>query len=235
MNILLNEIRRSLIELQMGLSGALNITEQMEILSNTLSMNRVPKIWEEVAYWSKKNLGSWFLDLLERVKQLDGWSDSLVLPKSLWISGLFNPMSFLTSVMQITARAKGLPLDNMTLQTNVTNMTDAEEIQNYPENGAYVHGLFLEGAAWDMGRGGPDDGCLTDSTLKDLHPRLPIVNVIAVPIEEKVTVAMYQCPVYVTSMRGPTYVFTANLKMESEESDPNKWILAGVALLMADD
>lgn len=235
MNILLNEIRRSLIELQMGLSGALNITEQMEILSNTLSMNRVPKIWEEVAYWSKKNLGSWFLDLLERVKQLDAWSDSLVLPKSLWISGLFNPMSFLTSVMQITARAKGLPLDNMTLQTNVTNLTDVEEVQNYPENGAYVHGLFLEGAAWDMGRGGPDDGCLTDSTLKDLHPRLPIVNVIAVPIEEKVTVAMYQCPVYVTSMRGPTYVFTANLKMESEESDPNKWILAGVALLMADD
>jgi len=34
-------------------------------------------------------------------------------------------------------------------------------------------------------------------------------------------------------MRGPTIVFTANLKMESEDFDANKWILAGVALLMA--
>jgi hypothetical protein len=33
-------------------------------------------------------------------------------------------------------------------------------------------------------------------------------------------------------MRGPTYIFTAGMKMESEETDPNKWILAGVALLM---
>jgi len=30
MNILLTEIRRSLVELQMGLEGALNITDQME-------------------------------------------------------------------------------------------------------------------------------------------------------------------------------------------------------------
>jgi len=37
----------------------------------------------------------------------------------------------------------------------------------------------------------------------------------------------------VTSLRGPAYVYTANLKMESEDTDPNKWILAGVALLQA--
>jgi len=33
-------------------------------------------------------------------------------------------------------------------------------------------------------------------------------------------------------MRGPTYVFTANLKMESEEFDAKLWVLAGVALVM---
>ena len=43
-------------------------------------------------------------------------------PKSLCISYLFNPMSFLTAIMQATARDKNLPLDNMTLQTNVTWM-----------------------------------------------------------------------------------------------------------------
>jgi len=43
---------------------------------------------------------------------------------------------------------------------------------------------------------------------------------------------MYECPVYTTSMRGATIVFTSNLQMESEDTDPHKWILAGVALLM---
>jgi dynein heavy chain len=36
-------------------------------------------------------------------------------------------------------------------------------------------------------------------------------------------------------MRGPTYVFTANLNMENEDSDPNKWVLTGTCLLMSDD
>ena len=123
----------------------------------------------------------------------------------------------------------------MTLMTSVTNMLEPAEVQNYPDNGAFVHGFFIEGAAWEMGHNPGEEGYLTDSTLKDLHPKLPVVNVMAVPLEEKSMVGQYQCPVYVTSMRGPTYVFTANTRMESEESDPNKWILAGVALLMSDD
>lgn len=235
MNVLLGEIRRSLTELQLGLGGALNITESMEALGRALSVGRVPANWEGVAYWSKKLLAPWFDDLQERVKQLEEWSKDLVLPKSLWIAGLFNPMSFLTAVMQTTARSKALPLDNMTLMTSVTNFLEPTEIQNYPDNGAFVHGFFMEGAAWELGHNPGEEGYLTDSTLKDLHPRLPIVNVMAVPLEEKSMVGQYQCPVYVTSMRGPTYVFTANTRMESEESDPNKWILAGVALLMSDD
>ena len=235
MNILLSEIRRSLTELEMGMQGALNTTDKMEALSLSLSVNRVPKNWEEVAYFSKKPLVTWFADLLERVKKLEEWSAELELPKSLWISGLFNPMSFLTSVMQTTARAKNLPLDNMTLHTTITNFNDPNEIQAYPENGAYVHGYFLEGAGWEPGRTPAEEGYLTDSTLKDLHPRLPVVNVLALPLDEKPRVGFYECPVYVTTQRGPTFVFTASLKMESEEADPKKWVLAGVALLQADD
>jgi len=234
MNILLFEIKRSLEELQLGLQGSLNITDAMETLSRSLAINNVPATWTKFAYFSKKNLANWFNDLLDRVEQLTQWSEELNLPKSLWISGLFNPMSFLTAIMQITAREKSLPLDSMVLQTNVTNTLDQKEITEYPETGAYIHGLFLEGAGWELGRTG-DEGYLTDSTLKELHPSVPVVHVIAVRVEEKSEVAQYACPVYVTSMRGPTFVFTGNLRMESDETDPNKWILAGVALLMADD
>mmetsp|Transcript_44320 Transcript_44320/g.32330 ORF Transcript_44320/g.32330 Transcript_44320/m.32330 type:complete len:80 (-) Transcript_44320:277-516(-) len=78
----------------------------------------------------------------------------MVTPPSLWISGLFNPMSFLTAIMQVTARQHLLPLDDMCLKTEVTNIKDHEEIQAAAEDGAFVHGFFLEGAGWELGRSG---------------------------------------------------------------------------------
>ena len=45
--------------------------------------------------------------------------------------------------------------------------------------------------------------------------------------------AIYDCPTYITTQRGPTYVFCAGLQMESEEQDVKRWILAGVAMVMA--
>lgn len=66
MNGLLAEIKGSLEDLLMGLSGALNMTEQMEKLSQSLEFNKVPAGWEEKAYFSKKNLVSWFQDMIDR-------------------------------------------------------------------------------------------------------------------------------------------------------------------------
>ena len=40
---------------------------------------------------------------------------------------------------------------------------------------------------------------------------------------------LYGCPIYKTRQRGPTYVWTFNLKTKNK---PQKWILAGVALIM---
>jgi hypothetical protein len=40
---------------------------------------------------------------------------------------------------------------------------------------------------------------------------------------------VYECPVYKTRTRGPTYVWTFNLKTKDK---PAKWTLAGVALLL---
>lgn len=141
-------------------------------------------------------------------------------------------MSFLTSIMQGTAREKNLPLDNMTLQTNVTWMNLITEVPGPAENGSYIHGLFLEGAAWENGGQG-QSGYLIDQHPRDLHPKLPIVNVIAVPVKDKKTAGQYDCPVYYTTARGMTFIFTANLNMESEESDPSKWILSGTCLLLS--
>lgn len=86
----------------------------MDALAKALTLNRVPANWEKNAYPSKKPLSSWFDDMILRCDQLKEWTEeNIEIPKSIWISGFFNPMSFLTAIMQTTARAKGLPLDDV--------------------------------------------------------------------------------------------------------------------------
>jgi dynein heavy chain len=232
MNILTKEIKTSLLELDAGLKGQLNITDAMEATSATLNFNTVPDSWVPVSYFSKKNLIEWFADLLIRIQQLQAWSEELQTPIVVWLAGLFNPMSYLTAIKQVTARSGGLPLDEMELKTDILNTRNVADLPTFAESGAYINGFFLEGAAWEMGRGG-EQGYLQEMILKELHPELPIMHVTAVERKDFSKVGMYNCPVYVTTMRGPTYVFTACLKMESEDSSEIKWNLAGCALLMS--
>lgn len=143
-----------MIDLDSGLKGSLNITDAMEALAKQLSMNLVPGSWEKYAYFSKKNLLDWFTDMKERVIQLVAWSEVLDTPPVVWISGLFNPMSYLTAIMQVTARAALLPLDDMVLVTDVLNTREKSEFPEFAESGAYINGFCLEGAGWELGRGG---------------------------------------------------------------------------------
>lgn len=256
MNQLSGVMVTTLIELELGLDGALNMTDAMDSLAQSLTLNRVPATWGTF-YMSRKPLDSWFQDFKRRCDQLREWTaPALQLPKPLRLSYLFNPMSFLTAIMQITSRENGFSLDNMALVTKVSPFKDAAELLAFEkkpppekkkddddedpdakkkdEGGAYVDGFFLEGADWE--NSGSGEGYLTDQKLKTLHPILPIIKVIAVPIKDKSMKGQYPCPVYYTTMRGPTYIFTANLTMENEdETEEWKWILAGCAAILNDD
>jgi dynein heavy chain len=112
------------------------------------------------------------------------------------------------------------------------NIKNPEEIEGPAEDGAYLHGFFLEGAGWELGRG-TEQGYLCDMILKDLHPVLPVMHVTSITSDQEVIVGKYECPVYMTTLRGATNVFKCYLTMESEEFDDKIWILAGVALMMS--
>lgn len=186
-----------------------------------------------LAYPSLKSLTAWFIDLVKRVEQLNRWTAQRQLLKSIWIAGLFNPMAFLTAIMQVTARERNLPLDYMTNRTSFTNVRDAADITNFPMNGVHVHGLFLEGASWEEGKG-DDEGYISDSKMKELHPEMPVVNVYSVHIEQMDWTSMYVCPIFATSARGDTFVVQVNVKMDPDD-DQKRWVLAGAALLLSDD
>lgn len=66
MNVLLSEIKRTLEDLRLGLTGALNMTDDMEDLQKSLMFNKVSPKWEANAYPSKKSLINWYTDLIER-------------------------------------------------------------------------------------------------------------------------------------------------------------------------
>lgn len=233
MNVLLKEIKTSLLDLDAGLKGTLNITEAMENLAFSLNLNRVDDSWSKVAYLSMKNLLNWLDDVIARCAQLEAWSEEFTTPTVLWLSGLFNPMSFLTAIMQITARATNLPLDDMCLKSAVRNELDPEEITESPETGAYVNGFSLEGAGWELGRNG-EQGYLTEMVLKELSPVVPVIHVTSIRKHERQLKGTYLCPVYFTTARGQAnFVVSFDITMESEDSDDKYWILSGVALFLA--
>jgi dynein heavy chain len=221
--ILQGEIKRSLEELRLGLRGDLQMSERMEQLQQALAEDRVSASWESKAYPSKRPLGLWFVNFLDRYRQLSDWTVELGVPKCTWLSGLFNPQSFLTAVTQTTARKNDWPLDKMTTQTDVQKKT-VDEITAGAVDGSFIHGLFMEGARWDE-----KAGVLEDSIPKELFAKMPVIKIRAVPADKADTKDMYECPVYTTQDRGPTFIFKAGLKSRVASS---KWVMAGVCLLM---
>jgi len=258
MNVLLDFMRKSLIDLGKGLKGQLNMTQAMEDLQICFGLNLVPGrnpfhkcSWESMAWFSKKGLITWFLDLIQRCEQLEGWTEEMVRPFSMWLPGLFNPTAYLTAVMQATSREESLPLDKVTTETHMTQLWSPEECLFHPRDGAFVHGLFIEGARWPQKdeieetidiHGVPCGGYIVDSRIKELLPLLPIIYVKAVAVQpqwEASSVgylrherAIYEAPIYITTMRGPTYVTLATM----ETKDPaSKWTLAGCAVIFQTD
>ncbi|AWP17229.1 putative dynein heavy chain 9 axonemal [Scophthalmus maximus] len=223
MNFLTQEMRRSLRELNLGLKGELTMTTDMESLQNAIFLDTVPDNWTKLAYPSMSTMALWFTDLLVRIKELEAWSTDFALPSVVWLAGFFNPQSFLTAIMQAMARRNEWPLDSMGLQSDVTKR-HREEFTSPPREGAYIHGLYMEGARWDT-----QSGMIVDALLKELTPTMPVMFIRAIPVDKQENRNVYQCPVYKTRERGPTYVWTFNLKTKD---NPSKWALAGVALLL---
>jgi dynein heavy chain len=65
-----------------------------------------------------------------------------------------------------------------------------------PENGAFMNGLFIEGARWSKVKHGLDD-----PLPKELFASMPIIHLNPVKDKTRPTHAIYQCPVYKTLER----------------------------------
>ena len=160
-----------------------------------------------------------------RIEQFNTWTGNpLEIPKVVWISGLSNPTSFLTAIKQVTAQKASLELDKLVIQTDITKNLNVGDVEGAARDGAFCHGFYMEGARWDVG-----GGTVEKAQPKEMYVAMPIINCKAVEADKVETSGIFSCPVYKTQFRGPTYVFSAQVKTKSP---PARWILAGVALVL---
>jgi len=223
MRTLMLEMVKSLNELQLGFKGELTMTESMEDLQECIAKDVVSSTWAKLAYPSLRPLALWVEDLKKRIQLLNDWVDAAgEVPKVMWISGLFNPQSFLTAIMQVTAHKNGLELDKLTILTDVTRKLDAGDIPP-SRDGTYITGLSMEGAQWNTSA-----NQIESSLPKQMFCDMPIILCRAAMVERFDTY-IFHCPVYRTLARGNTFIFMSNLKTKAPAA---KWILAGVVLVM---
>merc|ERR1712054_602787 len=179
MGALVGEMVRSLAELQLGFKGELTMSEQMENLMNSLYMEKIPPRWMKLAFPSSRPLQLWLSNLKERCVQLEDWTaDPVNIPKVVDVSKVF---------------------------TDVTKRFRAA-IDSASREGAYVDGMFLEGARWDM-----NGNTMEESKPKEMFCKMPVINCKAglATDSEK---GLYVCPTYCTTGRRPNFVFAAQLR-----------------------
>ena len=108
----------------------------------------------DVFSWLSPTLGLWFSVLLERDLQLTQWL-SKGRPAQLLDDWIFQCARILTAMKQEVTRAhrnEQWALDDMVYTTVVTEHEHSGSLKKGPDEGVYVHGLFLDGAAWKMSK-----------------------------------------------------------------------------------
>ncbi|KAI9351727.1 dynein heavy chain, N-terminal region 1-domain-containing protein [Zopfochytrium polystomum] len=119
-----------------------------------------------------------------------------------------------------------------TLYTQVTSYTEAKEVTERAPSGCFVQGLYLEGAAWDIKKGGLARCENGGRLLQDL----PILRIIPIEAHRLKLVNTFRTPVYTTQLRrnaaGVGWVFDADLSTGDHISH---WVLQGVALILNAD
>ncbi len=230
-NILLKTMRYSLAQVQLAIMGRVVMSAELDLMYNSLLNNQIPDMWKSpIGPDSLKPLAAFIIDLLQKFEFFADWL-KLGPPKSYWMNAFFFPQGFLTGVLQNYARKHRVAIDGLNFDFTVLNFRDKKGVTAAPEDGVYIYGLFLDGAAWDFKEGG-----LVDAEIGEMFTNVPVIhfrpdpNLVRRPAD-------YDCPLYKTHVRAgvlSTTGISTNLVLSVQlptKIKPSTWIMRGTAML----
>lgn len=236
-------VRSLLKRVMQALRGEIAVTPALAKVTQEVFEGQAPRdfvfdaVGEEVS-WRALSLSGWVDTFIKRREQLGNWLEKA--PTSFWFGGFFNPRGFLTAIRQGVSRKQDkrreLPLDKMVLDTEVTEFSSVESIVGSATNGAFIHGLVLDGASWSSA-----DQTLVECLPKVLRFDMPILHVMCVTTVQKRNktgeygpYGAYECPCYRYPQRTQDF-FVFSVDLGSRQHRPSHWMLRGVALLIWSD
>jgi dynein heavy chain len=227
-NNLLSLMRSTLASVGKAIKGLVVMSQELEVLGNSLFVNRIPILWKSRSYPSLKPLSGYIADQQARLHFFGDWLKNKP-PPIFWISGFFFTQAFLTGAAQNFARRYTIPIDAIVFDFKMMKL---DSYKKGPEDGVYTTGLFLEGARWDK-----ETVELGECFPKVLFSPAPVMHWMPYKKEELPVYSHYKCPLYKTSDRrgvlattGHSSNFVYNINMPTRLPEDH-WVQRGVAML----
>jgi dynein heavy chain len=110
-NKLVALVRNSIEQLILGIQGLVMMSRELDIVFSCLFDGTVPDMWKHV-YPSLMPLNTWVKDLSKRVNFFRKWLEKGE-PNCFWLGRFTYPTSFLTAVLQRSARLKKMSIDQL--------------------------------------------------------------------------------------------------------------------------
>ena len=184
-NNLLRAMQSQIRDVQKALRGEVVMSSDLEVVAKAIYLTQVPTTWQfPIGPLSLKPLVSWIEDIIDRYNFLQKWVENGK-PDAFWFSGFFFPQAFITGCLQNYARKYNIAIDRLSFEIKIIDDIKPQDIAEPPEDGAYVYGMFLEGARWD-----PRKKALSSPLPKELFSSFPTIwlNPVADRVPEQVKI-----------------------------------------------
>jgi len=212
-----------------GEETAPGMVDQSPLLSprSNARAKQLGKVVDEVIATER----TYVADLELRTQFFARWVEGGI-PKVFWLSGIFFTHALLTGSMQNYARKAHIPIDLLVFDFEMLPTAHEKDVPHAPEDGIYVHGLFLEGACWNF-----ETKELDEAQPKVLYAEAPVMWFRPCHKDETSEFPHYPCPMYRTAERRGTLMttghstnFVMRVLMPSNQAERH-WVKRGVAIL----
>ena len=155
---------------------------EIEKLWSQIQGNVIPNSWRRYAFQTAfVSLADFIIELVERVKF---WQNLLRVNcnvPSVWAPAFFDPLQYLNALRQKKSREELIPARMIKNSFEVLDIVDPTP-DNCPTgpNVAYMHGIWLEGAAWDR-----ENRLMVEQTNSMIYDKFPVIKIVTELMTQK--------------------------------------------------